>query len=311
MRKFKIFLFLYTLHIVYLSDFSFAIASGEIEKTQSNTSTILNFLSTEMLLNVVFAIITIVVTFFFAKLVTGRLTKFLEGNYAGEESGREELVAVLSRTVNISILTVGAAITLTILGIDMGIFLGGLGFGLGFTLKIFLTNFVAGILMVTQGFYHLGDLIEVGSRKGYIRKINALFTAVEQFDGIIYYIPNVTFLEQEVCNYNTNDKRRLSVSIGVDFKTDILYAKKILLGVIDNFPNILQTPSSDVLVEEMQDSSIKLTLRFWINSTDKFITLRSNVTETINHAFNQAGIVIPYPQVTLSNREDFNLKVKS
>jgi small-conductance mechanosensitive channel len=58
----------------------------------------------------------------------------------------------------------------------------------------------------------------------------------------------------------------------------------------------------------MGDSSIKLTLRIWINSTDTFFTLKSNVTETINLAFKQAGIIIPFPQITLSNREDFNVK---
>lgn len=309
MRKFKIFSILYALNIVYLSDFSFALASNETEKSQENANIILSFLSTDLLLNIIFAMITIVLTFFLAKIITSRLTKYLEWNYAWEESGREELVWVLSRTVNISILSIWFAITLTILGIDMGIFLWWLWFGIGFTLKIFLTNFISWVLMVTQWFYHLWDIVEVGSRTWRIRKIHALFTAIEQFDGITYYIPNVTFLEQEVCNYNTNDKRRIDVSVGVDYDTDIIKAKTVLMKVIESFPNVLKLPASDVLVEEMWDSSIKLTLRFWINSTDAFITLKSNVTETVNLAFRQAGITIPFPQVTLSNRADFNVKV--
>jgi small-conductance mechanosensitive channel len=45
-----------------------------------------------------------------------------------------------------------------------------------------------------------------------------------------------------------------------------------------------------------------LNLRFWVNSKENFITLKSNVTETINLAFKQTGVKIPYPQLTLSGK---------
>lgn len=310
MKKIIISFFLYLLNIVYFSDFSFAADDSKTGSAQNNANTIIWFVTTDLLINIFFATIVIIATFFLAKVVTHKLTKHLEESYAWEKSGREELVWVLSRTVNITILSIWFSITLTILGFDMGIFLWWLWFGLGFTLKIFLTNFVAWILMVTQWFYHIWDIVEVWNRTWYIRKIHALFTAIEQFDGITYYVPNVTFLEQEVCNYNTNDKRRVDVSVWVDYKTDIFKAKTVLLKVADSFPNVLKTPYADVLVEEIWDSSIKLTLRIWINSTDTFFTLKSNVTETINLAFKQAWITIPFPQITLSNREDFNVKVQ-
>jgi small-conductance mechanosensitive channel len=63
-------------------------------------------------------------------------------------------------------------------------------------------------------------------------------------------------------------------------------------------------------VTDLGDSSISLSLRFWIDSkTGWFFQTKSNVTETLNHAFKQAGITIPFPQITLSNRSDLELKV--
>ena len=182
-----------------------------------------------------------------------------------------------------------------------------LWFGIGFTLKIFLTNFVAWILMVTQWFYHLWDIIEVWGRTWTIKKIHALFTAVEQFDWVVYYIPNVKFLEEDVSNFHSNDKRRVDIKIWVDYSTDIVKAKKIMIQVIEKFPNILQAPTPEVLVEDLWDNSIKLSLRFWINSKDAFFVSKSNVIETINMAFKQAWIVIPFPQITVSNRTDIKL----
>ena len=308
MKKFQTFSLLYILNIIYFSEFSFAaVWWSELEQSQANANIILSFFSTKLLLNIIIACVTIVLTFLLSKIVTSRLTSYLEKSYAWEESGREELVWVLSRTVNISILSIWFAITLTILWIDMWIFMWWLWFGIGFTLKIFLTNFVAWILMVTQWFYHLWDIIEVWGRTWTIKKIHALFTAVEQFDWVVYYIPNVKFLEEDVSNFHSNDKRRVDIKIWVDYSTDIVKAKKIMIQVIEKFPNILQAPTPEVLVEDLWDNSIKLSLRFWINSKDAFFVSKSNVIETINMAFKQAWIVIPFPQITVSNRTDIKL----
>jgi len=61
-----------------------------------------------------------------------------------------------------------------------------------------------------------------------------------------------------------------------------------MMQVIEKFPNVLQSPGADVYLTEMADSSINLSLRFWINSKDGYFISQSNVTETINLAFKQA-----------------------
>jgi len=132
-----------------------------------------------------------------------------------------------------------------------------------------------------------------------ITKINALFTEIEEFDGVIFNIPNVRFFEENVRNFHTNDKRRIDVEVVVAYDTDIVQAKKILMQVISNFPNILQAPAADIIVDNLWERWIVLKLRFWINSAENYITLRSNITETVNLAFKQTGIVIPYPHITL------------
>ena len=221
----------------------------------------------------------------------------------GDEWGKEELIGVISRTVNIIIIIVGFSITLWVLGIDLGIFMWGIWFGIGFTLKTFLTNFIAGIIMVTQWVYHSGDLIQVGDKMWRIQKINALFTAVQERDGVMFYIPNIKFIEEEIRNFHANDKRRLSIETIVEYGTDITKAKEVLRKVIGNFPNILKAPEYDVVVESLGENGVMLRLRFWIHSKDPYISIKSNVTETINLGFQQAGIVIPYKQIMVINKK--------
>ena len=279
--------------------------NNELEKTSDNTNILLKIFSFEMLLNILFAAIAIIVTFVISKLLSTKIAWFIEKN--DTDWNKVELSGVITRTISITVLIIWFTVTLWILWVDMWIFLWGFWFWLWFTLKIFLSNFIGWIIMVTQWSYHNWDLIKIWEKTWNIIKINSLFTEVKQFDWVVFYIPNVKFLENEVENYHMNDKRRVEVTIWVDFDTDIVKAKKVMLQVVNNFPWILKTPEANVIISNFNESSINLSLRFWISSKWEYFITKSNVTETINLAFRQYWIRIPFPQITLSNRSDFKL----
>lgn len=274
----------------------------EVEQTKGFVTILRGLFSTEMLLNVMFALFMIVGTFMFAKIVQWKIFWLLERSNIGDEGSKDEVIAVVSRTINIFIYIAGFSIALGVLWVDLGIFMGGIWFGIWFTLRTFLTNFISWIIIVTQGDYHIGDLIEVGDRRWNITKIQTLFTSIQEFDGVVFNIPNVRFFEENVRNFHINDKRRIDVEVEVEHGTDIMQAKKVLEKVASNFPVILQAPASDVLVEHLWDHGIRLKLRFWIHSRENFISLRSNITETINHAFSQTDIRIASPRMVMNEK---------
>ena len=298
---YSLFLFISTLTTTF-----WASSWTDASKAQENTNFILSFFSTEVLLDWVFIILISILTIVLLKFINVKISYYIEKSWNGED--REELVWVLTRVASIFVLTLWITIVLGILWVDLWIFMWGLWFWLWFTLKIFLSNFIAWIIMVTQWSYHNWDLIELEGRKWYIRKINSLFTSVEQFDWVIFFVPNVKFLENNVQNFHANAKRRVEVSIWVDYDTDVVKAKKIIIQVLSNFPNILKVPDPEVLIENFDDSAINLNIRFWIDSKSwEYFSTKSNITETINLAFKHAWITIPYPQLTLSNRSDFKI----
>jgi small conductance mechanosensitive channel len=239
------------------------------------------------------------------KFTSRKLTQYLEKKWWSES--REEMIWVVTRVSDLSFLTLGTVVILGILGVDMSIFMWGLWFWLGFTLKIFLSNFIAWVIMVTQDSYHNWDLIRIEGKMWYIQKINALFTKVEQFDGVVFNIPNAKFLENNVENFHTNNKRRVEVLVWVDYSTDLILAKKVIMQVLGSFANILKAPKPEVIIVWFENSAINLSVRFWIDSKWDYFESKSNVTETINLAFKQAWITIPFPQITLSNRENFKI----
>ena len=160
--------------------------------------------------------------------------------------------------------------------------------------------------MVTQWTFHNWDLIEIEKKIWNIERIYSLYTSVRQYDWVIIYVPNVKFLQENVSNYHSNARRRIDLEVWVDYDTDIIKAKKVMMQVVDQFPNILKDPEPLITVDKLDDGAITLVMRFWINSKNwKYLKTKSNVTETINLAFTQSWIVMPYPQLTLSNRSDF------
>lgn len=306
MLKIKKFLFLFILHFVIFIPSTFALVSSQDKQTTNeNVSIVFSFFSKELFINLIFALIVLIATFFLSKIITSKLINYLEKTAEWEWRNKEELIWVLTRTVNITVLTIWFLITLWILWIDTSILMWWIWFWVGFALKIFLTNFIAWILMVTQWYYHIWDLVKIWDQLWKIKNINALFTSVQQFDGIIFYVPNIKFMEENVSNYHANDKRRIEVNVWVDYETNLLKAKEIMIKVLDNFPDVLRAPAPKVYVEEFWESSINLSLRFWLASDWKFFETKSNVTETVNLAFRKYWITIPFPQVTLSNRNNF------
>jgi small conductance mechanosensitive channel len=285
-----------------VSSVSAVVSGSEIEQTKNTTAMLAWLFSTELLINIIFAVFVLVFTMITSKLIKWKLFGYLESANIGDEASKEEIIGVISRSVNIMVIIAWVSIALSILGVDLGIFMWGIWFGIGFTLKTFLTNFISGIIIVSQWSYHIWDLIEVGNQRWKITKINALFTELEELDGVIFNIPNIRFFEENVRNFHTNDKRRIDVEVVVDYGTDILQAKKVLQKVVSNFPMVLQAPASDVLISNLWERGVTITLRFWVNSKENFVELKSNVTETVNLAFRQTDIKIAYPQLTLSGK---------
>lgn len=250
----------------------------------------------------ILVIVTIVWTMIAKKVSTDRLIGYLETKFEWSWWW-DEVIWVVTRSVNVTVLVIWFSIVLGILWVDLWIFMWWIWFGIGFTLKTFLTNFTAWIIMVTQWVYHNWDLIEVWTDMWKIVKINALFTAVEKLDWVIFYIPNINFLEEKVANYHSNDKRRIEIEALVDYDTDITKTKAVINKVLDNFPNILKEPSSQIIIDKLDDSWILIIIRCWIRSNDNYIATKSNITETINLAFKQAKVWIPYPHMEIIQKK--------
>ena len=115
-------------------------------------------------------------------------------------------------------------------------------------------------------------------------------------------MPNGALSNASIINYSALPTRRVDFTFGVDYDTDIDKAKETLLAIAQSQSTLLSDQPVVCELASFGDSSINLVLRFWVNSSDYWSTVFA-VNKEVNEAFRENGIVIPYPQVTVSARK--------
>lgn len=276
------------------------------QNREQATQSLVEKFSADFFLNLFLWIIVLVLTVIAAKIMRWKLTDVFEKKLGWDLSW--DIAWVVYRTVNITIWTIGFTTALALWWVDLAFLMWWVWIWLGFTMQVFLWNFIGWLIIIFSWEYQTGKIIEIAGQLGTIKRITSMFTTIEKYDWTCYNVPNVKFLQDEVLVYNMNAKRRIDIEFWVEYDVDITKVKKLALKVTDSFPVILQNPSSRVLVSEIQDDWILLTLQFWVSAEEWFYQTKSNVTETLNLAFEKAGIKIKKKKLELKQVSEFAKK---
>lgn len=208
---------------------------------------------------------------------------------------------------------VGAALALIaalgIGGMDFGnlaIIAGALSVGIGFGLQNIVNNFVSGLILLFERPIKTGDWIVVGNTEGYVRRISIRSTQIQTFDRADVIVPNSELISTQVTNWMLHDPwGRVAVPIGVAYGTDTSLVKEILLKLANEHPLVIQDrgiPEPVVLFRQFGDSSLNFELRCFIRNIDKRLGVISDLNFSIDQAFREHGIEIPFPQRDLHMR---------
>lgn len=169
------------------------------------------------------------------------------------------------------------------------------GLAIGLALQGSLANFAGGVLILLFKPFKVGDWISAQSVDGSVTEISIFTTKLTTFGNQIAIIPNGQLSNNTIINYNALDTRRDKIDVGIGYGSNIKQAKEILLAICNEYETILKVPAPEVYVGELADSSVNLTLRFWVNNSD-FWAAHFYVIEETKHRFDAAGIEIPFPQ---------------
>lgn len=172
---------------------------------------------------------------------------------------------------------------------------------LGFALQDTLGDVASGIVLAVFRPYRVGDEVELNGEKGVVTDLGLFATRLTTRDNIELVISNSDALGNTIKNFYAFGERRLDMNFGIAYDADIGRAMEALISVTQSDDRILNTPKPVAMVVELGDSSVVLQLRLWCDADD-YRKIEMDVSERVKHAFDSAGVEIPYEHNTIIKR---------
>lgn len=248
---------------------------------------------------------------FLPRLVAG-LVIFLGGLYLAGLAGKAARAYSQRRNLDHELTKLfgqlahwGVAILATVLALEQVNFnvvafvagLGIVGFTIGFALQDIAKNLVAGMLLLLQRPFDIGELIEVNGYSGKVEDISLRAIELRTFDGLLVYIPNADVYTSPLTNLSRVPVRRIELNVGVAYDTDLEAATEVILAAIVGVPGVIaDDPAPQVVFKTFGDSAIELSLYYWFDTAATgLFDMQDSGVKAITQAFRAAGIEIPFP----------------
>ena len=234
--------------------------------------------------------------------------EYMERNLAARtETNLDNIVIdLLNKFSGAIVYATAVVIALDVLGVNVMPFIAGagvLGVAVGFAAKDTLSNLIAGILLIIDRPFEIGDRIEVWSAPkgsaswGDVIDIGLRATRIKTTDNIVVIIPNNEIMTRDIVNYTIlSTSIRVRINIGIAYDADLVSAKELIIQAAKTADWILTDPAPKVVVRNFGESSVDLQARVWIKDARRRMDTIDHITDTVKTLFNQNGIEIPFPK---------------
>lgn len=212
----------------------------------------------------------------------------------------------LDALVKIVSYVVLALIVMSHFGIQTASFitlLGTAGVAVGLSLKESLSNIAGGIVILLTKPFSVGNYIQANGHEGTVTEITLFGTILHTADNRNVVMPNGALANSNIVNYSANDTRRVDMSVGVAYGTDLKKAREIVESILDADEKVLKDPAYIVAVDSLDDSAITILVRPWVKAED-YWDVKWRTMELLNNRLTEAGIEIPFPQMSVHLQRD-------
>ena len=193
---------------------------------------------------------------------------------------------------------IGLLLILAFLGINVTplfAILGGASFILAFAMQETLGNLFAGVMIMVNKPFDVGDLIDSNGILGEVQAVSIVSTTIRTLDNRIVIMPNASVWGGIITNVTFSPIRRVDMVFGISYGDDMELASQVLKDVVDSHPKVLEEPEATIRVHELGDSSVNLICRPWTRTED-YWDVYWDLTRQVKEAFDKAGVTIPFPQ---------------
>ncbi|MGQ7843321.1 mechanosensitive ion channel family protein [Granulosicoccus sp. 3-233] len=286
-----------------------------IDSLEEVQSTALNTLG-EMLLSFIEhlpflagAMLTLLLTWGLARLVTAFGTRLLQ-SWSKRDSVKELIVRLLS----IIVWVMGLLLTAIVLfpGLTPSKALGGLGLvsiAVGLAFKDIFENFFAGILILWRFPFERGDYIECEGLVGKVERILVRMSYIRETNGELTVVPNSFLFKNPVTILTSEPSRRVMLTTGVAYDVDVGEAVEVITQAVNACETLTRDKPVQVFPKAFGSSSIDIEIAWWTESTPLGVRRSTGeVVTAVKSALDKAGIEIPFPYRTLTFKESLPIR---
>lgn len=252
----------------------------------------------ESLINFGFKLAIAILVFFAGKFIIKSLHSWIRKVMLKRETD-PSLTSFILSLVKITLYFILVVTVIGIVGIETSSFLAlfaSAGVAVGLALSGTLQNFAGGVLILLLKPYKVGDFIEAQGFAGTVKEIQIFNTIINTPDNKAIIIPNGGLSTSSINNYSLEKRRRIDWTIGVAYGTDIDHARKVILDMLESEEKLEKTPAPVVWINELADSSVNLTVRAWV-PTSEYWDVYFRLNEMFYKQLPEHGIDFPFPQM--------------
>lgn len=256
--------------------------------------------------SLLFSVVGILLILIVGKILIVVLRKLMGRVFSKSRKINELMAKFLLKIVSVIGWTFVLLIVLNQMGVNPAPILAGLGvtgFILGFAFQETIGNLLAGVMIVLNAPFRIGDYVEVGSMNGTVRDMDMMSVTLATPDNKRVIMANKLIWGQAIVNYSYTDTRRVEMGVSIAYDSDVGKAKEILWDIINSYPEVLRQPAPVIEVDKLNDSSVDLVVRPWTKPAD-YWTVYFRFQQEVLEKFRAAQVEIPFPQVDVHMPEN-------
>ncbi|AVF35325.1 small-conductance mechanosensitive channel MscS [Rahnella sikkimica] len=247
-------------------------------------------------INIIGALIILCIGFFVARMAAAGLRRLLTARKVDKT-----VIQFCSTLLRYTLLAFTVIAALGRIGVETSSIIavvGAAGLAIGLSLQGSLANFAAGILLVSLRPFRAGEYVDLAGVAGTVEEVHIFSTTLRMSDNKIVIVPNGKVIAGNIINFSRQQHRRVDITVGVSYSTDINNIKKILNKVVTADKRILQELGVTIRLNEMAGSSLNYVVRVWTlnkNYWDVYFDLMEAIKDTLD----EHQISIPFPQLDI------------
>jgi small-conductance mechanosensitive channel len=264
-------------------------------------------------IRILFIIIITIIILKLSAFVTKKIfAKILTSKKDSEFSKRTEtLYSIIKYIINTIAIIIAVLMLLSELKIDIGPILaaaGVLGLAVGFGAQSLVKDFLSGFFILLENQIRVGDVVQISGRAGYVEQMNLRFVRLRDLEGKVHFVPNGTI------DVVTNFTKEFSYYV---FDIPVAYRENVdeVLNVMQQVEKSLREDADfkgDILepmeffgLDKFDDSALIIKSRIKTQPIKQWRIARE-FNKRLKQKFDQQGIEIPFPHLTLYIGKDKN-----